>query len=231
MRPRERTGRLAVPGLLASIPLLLAAWVAGPVLAQSYASPAPMASATASAPASLQLGSGSSAALGAFLVGPSGLTLYTLSSDTASGSVCTGGCLANWPALVVAPGGSVSGPASATGTFATITRADTGATQVTYNGRPLYYFAHDTAAGQTNGQGITAFGGVWDVAAVAPAVASASPSASAMPTPAASVPPTSTALGFADGPAGSLPLLLLLLGAGVATMIAAGALPRRLRRR
>ncbi len=106
-----------------------------------------MASATSSAPASLQLGSGSSAALGAFLVGPSGLTLYTLSSDTASGSVCTGGCLANWPALVVAPGGSVSGPASATGTFATITRADTGATQVTYNGRPLYYFAHDTAAG------------------------------------------------------------------------------------
>ncbi len=227
MRPRERTGRLALPGLLMSIPLLLAMWVAGPVLAQSYASPAPMASATSSAPASLQLGSGSSAALGAFLVGPSGLTLYTLSSDTASGSVCTGGCLANWPALVVAPGGSVSGPASATGTFATITRADTGATQVTYNGRPLYYFAHDTAAGQTNGQGITAFGGVWDVAAVAPAVASASPSA----TNTASVPPTSTApAGSADGSRGSLPLLLLLLGAGAATLIAAGALPRRLRR-
>jgi predicted lipoprotein with Yx(FWY)xxD motif len=186
-----------------------------------------MASATASAPASLQLGSGSSAALGAFLVGPSGLTLYTLSSDTATGSVCTGGCLANWPALVVAPGGSVSGPAAATGTFATIKRADTGATQVTYNGRPLYYFAHDTAAGQTNGQGITAFGGVWEVAAVIPAVASASPS----PPSTASVPPTSTALGSADGPAGSLPLLLLLLGAVFATLVAAGALPRRLRRR
>ena len=214
--------------LLASIPLLLCAWAAGPVLAQSYASPAPMASATSSAPASLQLGSGSSAALGAFLVGPSGLTLYTLSSDTASGSVCTGGCLANWPALVVAPGGSVSGPASATGTFATITRADTGATQVTYNGRPLYYFVHDTAAGQTNGQGITAFGGVWEVAAMAPATASASPS----PTNTASVPPTSTApAGSADGSRGSLPLLLLLLGAGAATLIAAGALPRRLRRR
>ncbi|HXR26291.1 MAG TPA: hypothetical protein VN771_00375, partial [Candidatus Baltobacteraceae bacterium] len=90
MRPQDRTRRLALPGLLASIPLLLAAWAAGPVLAVSYASPAPMASATASAPASLQLGSGSSASLGAFLVGPNGLTLYTLSSDTPTGSVCTG---------------------------------------------------------------------------------------------------------------------------------------------
>jgi predicted lipoprotein with Yx(FWY)xxD motif len=42
----------------------------------------------------------------------------------------------------------------------TITRDD-GTTQVTYNGWPLYFFHEDTAAGDTNGQGIDEFGGLW----------------------------------------------------------------------
>ncbi len=161
MKLRVPMPSLARPAALASILVLLAAGAAAPVLGVDYGSPAPMAT---SAPASLQLGAGSSASLGSFLVGPNGMTVYTLSSETSTGSVCTGGCLANWPALLVAPGGSVSGPAGATGTFSTITRADDGSTQVALNGQPLYYFAHDSAAGQANGQGIKAFGGVWLVA-------------------------------------------------------------------
>jgi hypothetical protein len=42
----------------------------------------------------------------------------------------------------------------------TITRSD-GAKQVTYNGHPLYLFSKDTKAGDTNGQGVTAFGAAW----------------------------------------------------------------------
>ena len=42
----------------------------------------------------------------------------------------------------------------------TITRSD-GTQQVTYNGHPLYLFIKDTKAGQTNGQGVTAFGAAW----------------------------------------------------------------------
>lgn len=42
----------------------------------------------------------------------------------------------------------------------TLTRDD-GTTQVTYNGWPLYFFAADTAPGDTNGQGIDEFGGLW----------------------------------------------------------------------
>lgn len=42
----------------------------------------------------------------------------------------------------------------------TITRDD-GTLQVTYNGWPLYLFAGDTAAGDTNGQGLDEFGGLW----------------------------------------------------------------------
>ncbi len=45
-----------------------------------------------------------------------------------------------------------------TGALASLTRADDGKQQVTYNGIPLYYFATDTNAGDVNGQGVK---GVW----------------------------------------------------------------------
>ena len=44
------------------------------------------------------------------------------------------------------------------GTIGSITRPDDGKKQVTYNGMPLYYFASDTKAGDTNGQGV---GDIW----------------------------------------------------------------------
>lgn len=42
----------------------------------------------------------------------------------------------------------------------TVKRSD-GSTQVTYKGHPLYYFAGDSGAGQTNGQGSNGFGAKW----------------------------------------------------------------------
>ena len=36
-----------------------------------------------------------------------------------------------------------------------------GTTQVTYNGHPLYTFSMDKKAGDVNGEGINAFGGIW----------------------------------------------------------------------
>ena len=42
----------------------------------------------------------------------------------------------------------------------TITRSD-GKPQVTYDGHPLYLFDGDHSPGQTNGQGVTAFGAGW----------------------------------------------------------------------
>jgi predicted lipoprotein with Yx(FWY)xxD motif len=206
----------------------MAALAAVPVLAASYGSPSAV---PADAPASLQLGTGSSASLGSFLVGPSGLTLYTLSSETSTGSVCNGGCLTNWSALVVAPGGSVSGPAGATGTFSTFTRPDNGSTQVALDGHPLYYFAGDPAAGQTNGEGIAALGGTWHVAAAALAVTTSQPSPVTSPASTATIPPTSTGgTGSGDG-SGIIPALLLaLFGAATATIVAVGPLARRMRR-
>ena len=224
------TRRLALPGLFASLLLVIAAWPTAGVDAVSYGSPAPSASPTATpVPSSLQLGVATSATLGSYLTGPSGFTLYTLSSDSTAAPACNGPCLVNWPPLPVAPGGAVTGAAGATGTFGTFVRAD-GTTQVTYDGHPVYYFAHDTAAGQTNGEGIAALGGVWHVALAAAATATSTPGAS--PAASASLPPTSAAGGQTNGgPGGVLPLLVLILGVGAASIVAGTILSTAARRR
>jgi len=81
------------------------------------------------------------------------MTLCTFDKDVAGSgaSTCTGGCLTKWPALTVAAGDTPTGGTGVTGTLGTITRADNGALQVTYNGLPLYFFANDKAPGDTNG--------------------------------------------------------------------------------
>jgi predicted lipoprotein with Yx(FWY)xxD motif len=70
-------------------------------------------------------------------------------------------CATAWPPLKIAANGKVE--ATLMGTFGIVKRAD-GTDQVTFNGHPLYEFIKDTAPGQTNGEGITAFGGTWHVA-------------------------------------------------------------------
>ena len=88
------------------------------------------------------------------------MTLYTLASDPANKSTCHGDCAANWPPFTVKTGSVVAGGTGVTGKFGTI--ASSGSNhQVTYRGRPLYYYSGDSSAGDANGQGI---GMVWYVA-------------------------------------------------------------------
>lgn len=100
---------------------------------------------------------GSNPTLGSILVAANGMTLYTYNKDTAGVSNCTGSCLAEWPAYTPAADASLTAGAGATGTLATITRSDNGATQLTYNGMPLYFFVQDTAAGDAAGQNDNGF--------------------------------------------------------------------------
>ncbi|NQY64363.1 MAG: thiol oxidoreductase [Alteromonadaceae bacterium] len=81
-----------------------------------------------------------------------GHSLYVFDNDSGGGSNCNDGCAVSWPPVLV-----TDGFATGVGSLGTITRND-GALQATYNGRPLYFYANDTTAGQTNGQGA---GGVW----------------------------------------------------------------------
>lgn len=99
--------------------------------------------------------------LGDVLVGPDGLTLYLFTNDEAGVSNCVDSCADNWPALTVEAGSEPVAGDGVTGTLAVIERAD-GSMQVTINDVPLYYFAGDSAAGDTNGQGV---GGIWFVVA------------------------------------------------------------------
>jgi predicted lipoprotein with Yx(FWY)xxD motif len=117
----------------------------------------------AATPSSVSIGVATSATLGRYLTAAGGLTLYTLSSDPKNKSTCAGQCVAFWPPLLITAGGTVSADPGATGRFASFTRSDVSA-QVSDDGRPLYYFANDAAAGQTNGEGVVAFGGTWHVA-------------------------------------------------------------------
>ena len=100
--------------------------------------------------------------LGPFLVDSEGMTLYIFTNDEPGVSNCTEGCLDNWPPLLVGEGA----PSLAHGTPGLVGAIAHGEEdrQVTYNGMPLYYFAGDEAAGDTNGQ---ARGEVWWVAAPA----------------------------------------------------------------
>jgi predicted lipoprotein with Yx(FWY)xxD motif len=102
-------------------------------------------------------------ALGTILTDGDGMTLYVfLNDDVGGASTCTGDCAASWPAFTTTGEVEVSGndeDATDASLIGTIAGAD-GATQVTYAGRPLYYFAGDQAAGDTNGQGV---GDVWFV--------------------------------------------------------------------
>ena len=82
-----------------------------------------------------------------------GMTVYTFTKDVANSgtSACTGGCLTKWPALTVPAGSTPAGASDVTGKLGTITRADDGSAQVTYNGLPLYFYSGDKAPGDSKG--------------------------------------------------------------------------------
>jgi predicted lipoprotein with Yx(FWY)xxD motif len=104
-------------------------------------------------------------ALGTVLVDSQGRTLYLFTHDSGTTSMCSGACVTAWPPLAATGAPTATSGANAT-LLGTTKRAD-GTTQVTYNGHPLYRFVKDQNAGETNGQGVAAFGGSWFAVTVA----------------------------------------------------------------
>jgi predicted lipoprotein with Yx(FWY)xxD motif len=97
--------------------------------------------------------------LGKILVDSQGRTLYLFQKDNGTKSACYGACASAWPPLRASGKPTFGGGANAS-LVATTARSD-GKPQVTYGGHPLYLFQGDQKAGDTNGQGVTAFGGGW----------------------------------------------------------------------
>ncbi len=121
----------------------------------SKSTPAPAATSTVI--------SAKSSSLGTFLVDAKGRTLYLWDADHGAMSTCNGECAQDWPPLTT-KGAAKAGTGVKASLLGTSKRSD-GTQEVTYAGHPLYYFAGDTAAGQTTGQGSGAFGAPWWVVA------------------------------------------------------------------
>jgi predicted lipoprotein with Yx(FWY)xxD motif len=132
----------------------LARW-AGAIVAVGGISLSVIASSEAGAASAVTVSSTKNAKLGTILV--SGKTLYTLKPST---TACTSACLKVWPALVLPTGVTKAKAGSGVSAAKLGTVKRNGAVQVTYGGKPLYYFVGDTATGQVNGD-VTDTWGTW----------------------------------------------------------------------
>ena len=127
--------------------------------ATASAKPAAAASATPTSAASgttLTLKTAKGKA-GIWLTNSAGRALYLYTKDKGTTSECYGACAKAWPPLTTTGKVTISGKFTVPKDLGVTTRTD-GTKQVTYGGHPLYYFAGDSAAGQTKGQGLE---GVW----------------------------------------------------------------------
>ncbi|QRP50230.1 hypothetical protein [Amycolatopsis sp. FDAARGOS 1241] len=145
---------LAITGTAAAAMTGMAACGSG-----GSAGPAPMPGASqgsaSAAPAPATLGE-TNTSLGTVLTNAQGFTLYTFDEDKNGMSACTdNGCKSLWPPVVGKA--QAANAVSLPGQLATISRSD-GIEQATYNGKPVYTFAQDTAPGQTKGDGVM---GTW----------------------------------------------------------------------
>src|SRR5713226_5979912 len=144
MRSRRETIRLVVVLPLAAL-LGVIAFLAAVAVARG---------ATQTATVSLR-----TTKLGMVLVNSRGHTLYLFGRDKNGKSACSGSCATYWPPLL-----SHGKPTAGRGVKASLlgtTKRSNGSLQVTYNRHPLYTFALDKRAGQTNGEGTFAFGAKW----------------------------------------------------------------------
>jgi predicted lipoprotein with Yx(FWY)xxD motif/plastocyanin len=98
-------------------------------------------------------------ALGNILTDAAGYTLYYFTKDALPDtSLCTGGCVTNWPLFYAAD--LVVGEGLESTDFSSIEHPE-GGMQTTYKGWPLYYFVNDLNPGETSGEAV---GNVWFVA-------------------------------------------------------------------
>ena len=146
--------------LLAAVPRPRMIVAAAAVAALAAASFALHPAATHAAQSKGAVVSTAKTSLGRILVTSNGRTLYLFEKDRNGKSACSGQCAVFWPPLITSGRPIVTGGARAS-LIGTTRRAD-GRLQVTYNHHPLYTFVKDTKPGQTNGEGVNAFGAGWD---------------------------------------------------------------------
>jgi predicted lipoprotein with Yx(FWY)xxD motif len=183
LNPSRPIATLATAAGLALAPLAFAACGGGGATAAKPPPKTTSTSPTSTSPTSIGT---AKTALGTILVDSQGRTLYLFTHDSGTTSMCTGACATAWPSLVA--NGTPTAAAGATASLLGTTRRADGTTQVTYNAHPLYRFVKDVQPGQTNGQGVVAFGGSWFAVTAAGNKAGHQSSSNASSQPAAAAP-------------------------------------------
>jgi len=101
-----------------------------------------------------------SSRFGRILFDGRGRALYAFTRDRRGGrSRCYGACAKAWP-VYFAKGRALAGKGVRQSLIGATRRRD-GRRQVTYNGRPLYYYVGDKSPGQILCQNVDEFGGTW----------------------------------------------------------------------
>ncbi len=95
---------------------------------------------------------------GRTLFGPNGKVVYVFGADRGAVSRCYGACAAAWPP-VLTTGKPLAG-AGVKASLLGMTKRKNGTMQVTYNGRPLYYYEGDKV-GKIMCQHANMHGGLW----------------------------------------------------------------------
>jgi predicted lipoprotein with Yx(FWY)xxD motif len=101
--------------------------------------------------------------LGVVLVNARGRTLYVFMKDARRHVSCTGSCAIYWPPLKWKRAGKPKAARPARTKLLGLDRNPAGGKVVTYSKWPLYTYAGDSAAGQTNGENLNQNGGKWYV--------------------------------------------------------------------
>ncbi len=151
----EPTG-MADAATLAAFQQALAAWSNAPVTTEAPDASTPVASAPAGDEATVVVADSD---LGQILTAADGMTVYAFMPDAQGAPTCLDSCAAQWPPVTVDDADQISGGDGIDDSLLGTVETSDGI-QVTYNRWPLYFYAGDTAPGDTTGQDQ---GGVWFV--------------------------------------------------------------------
>ena len=88
-----------------------------------------------------------------------GRALYAFTRDSRARSACYGACATAWPPYLVR--GRLRAASGTSRALLGTTRRRDGSLQLTYAGRPLYYYVGDREPGEVRCQNVSEFGGLW----------------------------------------------------------------------
>ena len=113
-------------------------------------------SAGTAAPPTVKIGSSQ---YGRMVFDGRGFALYAFTRDGRGPSRCYGACARAWPPYIV-KSALRAGPGTKRSLLGTVRRRD-GRRQLTYAGRPLYYYVGEKRPGQVLCQNVSEYGGLW----------------------------------------------------------------------